>query len=112
MVVKIINDLFSTRCHLKSLQLGNIRNMTDGVFYGLLPSNSSFCINLRRLHIRLFRVDLIEYLIDRLPNIEELLVECLSSLEFQTLTTSDENWSNKVKEICFCFYRRKIFLSF
>jgi hypothetical protein len=86
----------------------NVSRPSNSIQY---EHQSSFCVNLRRLHIRLYRADFIENMIERLPNIEEMSVECLSSLEFnalrelnlQTLTKSNENWLNKVKEITLSF---------
>lgn len=125
MIEQVVYQLFSARCNLKFLQLHYINDMNNSSDCRLLASNSSypsnsiqygyqcsFCVTLRRLHIRLSRAHLIENLIERLPNIEEMLVEFISSLEFnalrelnhQTLTKSNENWSNKVKEISFFFW--------
>ncbi len=77
--------------------------------YSIQYEDRSFCITLRCLHIRIIKAYFIENLIECLPNLEEMSVECLSSLEFnalrelnlRTLRESNENWFNKVNEIRF-----------
>jgi hypothetical protein len=69
------------------------------------------CATLRRLHIRLCELHFIENLVERLPNLEEMSVEChwrsgldpLRELNLRTLRKSNENWFNKVNEIRFYF---------
>ena len=122
MIEEVICQLFSTRCNLKSLQLDH-RHDTNifSVLRSFLPNDfdhfnsiqykhRSSCVTLRRLYIRLGQAHFIENLIERLPNLKEMSVECFSFFEFnalrqsnlQTLTTkSNENWLNKVNEMRF-----------
>jgi hypothetical protein len=123
MIEEVVCQLFSARCNLKSLQLGNINNMSNHFKYRTWVSNSSppfnsiqyehqsSCVTLRRLHIRINEADFIENLIERLPNLEEMSVQCFSlsnldtirKLNLRTLRKSNENWFNKVNEIRFFF---------
>lgn len=117
MIEQIICQLFSVKCNLKSLQLDLGHSLRHETTYRWYSSNCiqyedrSSCLSLRRLHIQLTEAHLIENLIEHLPNLEEMSVECLSSLTFnvlresnlQTLTKSKKNWLNKVNEIRFFF---------
>jgi hypothetical protein len=121
MIQEVVCQLFSTRCNLKSLQLDNrhdtsifsiLRSFVPNYFHhfnSIQYEHRSSCVTLRRLHIRLGQAHFIENLIERLPSLEEMSVECFSLFEFntlresnlQTLTKSNENWLNKVNKIRF-----------
>ena len=122
MVEEVVFQLFSARCSLKSLQLEHVHGKSDGSIYrrsavssssphcnSILYERQSSCLTLRRLYIRLTEILFIENLVERLPNLEEMLVECplplgfnsLRVLNLPTLRKSNENWFNKVNEISF-----------
>ena len=113
MLKELVCQLFSDQCHLESLQLDISNELKNHDIHRCFASNSiaydrpSPCVTLRRLYIRIDRAYFFESLIERVPNLEELSVECHSSLEFKALQElnveilrkSNDNWLHKVKEI-------------
>ncbi|CAF4638141.1 unnamed protein product, partial [Rotaria sp. Silwood2] len=122
MLKQFLCQLFSGQCQLKSLRLDISNEFRDGFFHRCLSSNSnlsfdfiqypyrSSCVTLRRLHIRLNQSCFLENLIEYVPNIEQMSIECDCSLSSYRLTTSNietlsqlnENWFNKIPKLrCF-----------
>ena len=113
-----ICQLFSGRCHLKSLRLDLSEEITDGKIHRCLTSEfhytfnftqyqrSSFCLTLHRLHIRLKYACFLENLLEHVPNLEQLTVQFHTSLIFDLLCRSNverlkqsyENWFSKVRK--------------
>ena len=69
--------------------------------------NQSNCLTLRYLHIHIQYTCFLDHLIGHVPNLERLIVRFRHSLKFPTqsnsntekLTTSNESWFNKVRQI-------------
>ena len=118
MLKQFLCQLFSGQCQLKSLRLDISNEFRDGVFHRCLSANSdlssdfiqypyrSSCVTLRRLHIRLNQSCFLENLIEYVPNIEQMSVECdcylssyrLRTSNIETLSQLNENWFNKVRK--------------
>ncbi|CAF4363021.1 unnamed protein product [Rotaria sp. Silwood2] len=122
MLKQFLCQLFSGQCQLKSLRLDISNEFRDGFFHRCLSSNSnlsfdfiqypyrSSCVTLRRLHIRLNQSCFLENLIEYVPNIEQMSIECDCSLSsyrlrtsnIETLSQLNENWFNKIPKLrCF-----------
>ncbi|CAF0879798.1 unnamed protein product [Adineta steineri] len=117
MFQQLLNEIFSNKCQLISLEL----DITQS-FYSIhqcLNSDShlqsktifneyqSYCLTLRRLHIRLDYRCFLEHLIEHVPNLEQLSVHFQSSLDkifvsasnIETLVLSNGNWYNKIPKL-------------
>jgi hypothetical protein len=113
MFAKIVCQMFSGLCQLTSLELDiSIRNSyydIDQYLKSHTISNElqSYCITLRRLNIRLEYRCFLEYIIERVPNLEQLSVLFQYSLwsyngfnsNIQQTIPSNENWFNKVRQM-------------
>ncbi|CAF1342729.1 unnamed protein product [Rotaria sordida] len=119
MIKKLLCQLFSGQCHLTSLQLDISNEFRNGYIHRCLTSQSylssnsiqdelqSYCVTLRRLHIRLNHTCFLENLIEHVPNLEQMSVRFQYSLVFDSLETSNveklnqsnENWFNKVPKL-------------
>jgi hypothetical protein len=117
MIEQFLCRLFSAQCQLKSLRLDISSDFIHGSIHRCLASNSYFssdfiqyqlescCVTLRRLHIRLQSTYVLENLIEHLPNLEQMSVQFVFSLGFdssrnwnvKTLRQSNENWFSKVR---------------
>jgi len=114
---KFLRKIFSGQCQLISLQLDISKSYSDThqclkSHYGNVSSNKiidlfqSNCLTLRYLHIRIQYTYFLEHLIEHVPNLEQLTVCFRYSLmlfnksysDIQKLTTSNENWFNKVRQ--------------
>jgi hypothetical protein len=115
MIEQLLCQLFSGQCQLASLRL-DISNVlrSDSIHRCLdLSSNSiqhelqSYCITLRCLYIRLNQTWFLENLIEHLPNLQQMSIEFLYSLKFNSFEKSNdeifrrssENWFNKVRKL-------------
>ena len=109
MIERLLGQLFSGQCQLKSLRV-DICNIVinDDIHRCLRPYHSlsmDCCFTLRRLYIRIKYACFIENLIEHVPNLERLSVQFQFSLEFDSLRKlnieimkpSTENWLNKVR---------------
>ncbi|CAF4919673.1 unnamed protein product, partial [Rotaria sp. Silwood1] len=122
MIKQFLCQLFSRQCQLKSLRLDISYGFIDGAIHRYLPSNSyhssnliqyqlqSYCMTLRRLHIRLNQICFFENLIEYVPNLEEITVEfdqtitsyVLNTTNIERLSQSNQNWLYKVPKLrCF-----------
>ncbi|CAF1019430.1 unnamed protein product [Rotaria sordida] len=115
MIKEFVCRLFSTQCQLTSLRLDISNEFRCGFLHQCLSSNSDLSSNLiqscnitlRRLHIRLNYARFLESLIEYIPNLEQISVEFIGSLQIDTLwksniealKQSNENWFNKVSKL-------------
>ena len=115
MIKELLRQIFSEKCQLKYLQLDISEECEYGPLHECLSPNPSFksiqthaqsCVTLRQIDIRLNSTCFLRSLIERVPNLEQLSVESISSLlmhlpreqDVETLTKSNENWFNKVRK--------------
>ncbi|CAF1082255.1 unnamed protein product [Rotaria sordida] len=113
MFQQLLNEIFSNKCQLNSLQL-DITKSFYSIHQCLNPDSNlqsrtisneyqSYCLTLRRLYIRLDYRCFLEHLIQYVPNLEQLSVHFRHSLDkdiafgsnIETLILSNGNWFNK-----------------
>jgi hypothetical protein len=115
MFQQLLNEIFSNKSQLNSLQL-DITKSFHSIHQCLNPGSNlqsrlisneyqSYCLTLRRLYIRLDYRCFLEHLIQYVPNLEQLSVHFRHSLDkdiafgsnIETLILSNGNWFNKVR---------------
>ena len=118
MIEKLLRIIFSEKCQLECLQLDISEEYQSGPLHQCLSTNSSGsipthprskCITLRRLDVRLNSTCFLRDLIEYVPNLEQLSVQLISSLDIylsherqiEALGKSNENWFNKVRKTFF-----------
>jgi len=117
MFQQLLCQIFSNQCQLTYLHI-DMSKLTYCIHQCLkdpsyisskIISNEfeTYCTTLRYLHIHLKYTCFLEHLIDYVPNLEQLLVNCPQlrrdnqwyNSNFQRPILSNENWCNKVRRI-------------
>ena len=117
-IEELLRRIFSEKCQLQYLRLDISNEYKCGHLHKCLSTNSSGsipihprskCITLRRLNVRLNSTCFLQDLIEYVPNLEQLSVQLISSLDIhlsherqtEALAKSNENWFNKVRKTFF-----------
>ena len=108
---QLLCQLFSSQCHLTSLRLHMSHCFTKNDIHECFTSDciqyehQSFCLTLRRLHLRIIYIQFFEALLNHVPNLEKLSVQfefpwafdISREVNFAIMKQSNENWFNKVR---------------